>query len=68
MEVDVGTLVSTLSITGGMLALYVALRRELKSDIAEVKAHLVRLDDRVYALATGMKPVIDEASARTPKE
>ena len=49
-------------------------RTALSADIARVddrvsrvEARISTLDDRVYALAVGMKPVIDEAAARVPK-
>lgn len=65
---------STLAVIGAIIAMYFTLRRELKADIADVrsevkdvKAHVVRLDDRVYSLAVGMRPVIDEAERRAPK-
>ena len=34
---------------------------------SRLEDRLATLDDRVYALAVGMKPVIDEAAARAPK-
>lgn len=75
---DIDTWVSTLAVIGAIFALYFSLRRDLKSEIAEVKAEIkgeiVRLegrintlDDRVYGLAVGLKPVIDEAAARAPR-
>lgn len=71
---DIDTWVSTLAVIGAIFALYFSLRRELKSEIAEVKGEIVRLegrintlDDRVYGLAVGLKPVIDEAAARAPR-
>jgi hypothetical protein len=74
MEVDVSTWASTLAIIGAIVALYFTLGRELKTDLADLrmdltdlKAHLVRLDDRVYALAVGMRPVVEEAASRRSK-
>lgn len=82
---DLETWVSTLAIISAMFALYFSLRRELKSDIADVRtalsadiarvddrvsrvdARISTLDDRVYALAVGLRPVIDEAAARAAK-
>ncbi|KAA1418452.1 hypothetical protein F0U44_08015 [Nocardioides humilatus] len=77
-DVDIDTWVSTLAIIGAMFALYFTLRRELKSDLGEFRAEVGRefaklegrvntLDDRVYALAVGMRPVIDEAERRAAK-
>jgi hypothetical protein len=43
------------------------LRAELKGDIARVRAELAvdigRLDDRVYALAAGLRPQVEEAQS-----
>lgn len=71
---DLDTWVSTLAIMGAIFALYFLLRRELKAEGADVKGEIVRLegrvntlDDRVYGLAVGLKPVIDDAAARTTK-
>jgi len=35
--------------------------RELRAEIKDVRSDVKRLDDRVYALAVGMKPLIDNA-------
>ncbi len=35
------------------------LRTELRSDIADVRADLKHLDDRVYALAAGLRPQLE---------
>ena len=44
------------------------LRTELKGDIAdlrtELKGDIARLDDRVYALAVGLRPQVGEARAQ----
>lgn len=46
------------------------LRTELKADIADVrtelKADLHHLDDRVYALAAGLRPLVEQAKAPGP--
>ena len=45
------------------------LRTELKGDIGrlrtELKGDIGRLDDRVYALASGLRPQIEDAQHRT---
>jgi hypothetical protein len=44
------------------------LRTELKGDIAELRTELkgdiAKLDDRVYALAAGLRPQLDEERAK----
>ena len=44
------------------------LRTELKGDIAELRTELktdiAKLDDRVYALAAGLRPQLDEQRAK----
>ena len=44
------------------------LRTELKDDIAELRTELkgdiAKLDDRVYALAAGLRPQLDERRAK----
>ncbi len=71
---DIDTWVSILATTSAIVALYFSLRRELKAEVADVKGEIGRLegrvntlDDRVYGLAVGLKPVIDEAAARASK-
>ncbi len=66
--VSIGTLLGVgLSLAGLMLATTRSLRTELKGDIAELRTELKsdvaelrtvvdRLDERVYALATGQAP------------
>lgn len=63
------TWVSTLTMVGAMFALYFTLRREVRSDIDGVRADIARLesrvstlDDRVYGLAVGLRPLIDGAA------
>ena len=50
---------------GTMLAaivgLYVASRADIHRLETRIEAQINRLDDRVYALAAGLKPQIDEA-------
>ena len=45
-----------------------SLRTELKDDIAELRTELkgdiAKLDDRVYALAAGLRPQLDERRAK----
>lgn len=47
------------------------LRIELKADIndlrGELKADIARLDDRVYALAAGLRPVLEQAREPRPR-
>lgn len=55
-----------ISVVGGVTGLYWALRHELKEtrtelkgDVDDLKRDIARLDDRVYALAAGLKPHLD---------
>ena len=55
-------------IQGAIFAHYLTLRRRAKgdtdavrSDITRLEARVTTLDDRVYALAVGLKPLINEA-------
>ncbi len=46
------------------------LRTELKGDIGdlrtELKGDIARLDDRVYALAAGLRPLVEQAQGAGP--
>ena len=61
MVMDLQSLVSLVVLVTTILGLHALLRKELKSEIDSVRADVRRLDDRVYALAVGMKPLIEQA-------
>jgi hypothetical protein len=60
------TIVSMLGGVAGMGAyLHADIRRvetRLDAHVGRLDGRIERLDDRVYALATGLKPLIDDAS------
>lgn len=72
----IGTMIGTLvTMLGALVGLHVLLSRkierfrlEFKHDIAELRTELkddiVRLDDRVYALAAGLRPIIESLPDR----
>lgn len=75
MTVGLETWVSIGTLLGVAVGLFVAirttgadLRTELKGDIAELRTELkgdiAKLDDRVYALAAGLRPQLDEERAK----
>lgn len=61
---DAGTIATISTTLLTFLALIGYLRSEIKdfrSEITDVRDDVERLDDRVYALAFGRKPLIDQA-------
>ena len=60
---DAGTYATIGTTIMSFLALAAYLRAEvgeLRSDLRRLDDRVTRLDDRVYALAVGIKPLIDE--------
>jgi hypothetical protein len=62
---DIGTLVSLVvlvtTITGSHALLRREFKAEIKSEIVRLEAKLDRIDDRLYQLATGLKPLVEQA-------
>jgi hypothetical protein len=61
--VSLETWVSIGTLLGVAVALFVAIRAlgaELKGDIARLDERVSRLDDRVYALAVGLRPQLED--------
>jgi hypothetical protein len=52
--------VETWATIGTLLAAIVGLYVALRSDIHRLETRIDRLDDRVYALAAGLKPRMDD--------
>jgi hypothetical protein len=50
----------TYATIGTTITSFLALAAYLRAEIKDVRADIRRLDDRVYALATGIKPLIDQ--------
>lgn len=68
IQVDLETLATIVVLVTTIGSSHALLRREIhdvsrevKADIHRVKQDVDRLDDRVYQLATGLKPLIDQA-------
>jgi hypothetical protein len=62
---DIDTLVSLVVLVTTIAGSHTLLRKELKAEIREVedsiRADIRRLDDRVYQLASGLKPLVEQA-------
>ncbi|WP_182379569.1 hypothetical protein [Nocardioides sp. WS12] len=69
---DLDTWISLAVLVTALTGFYVALRRELHAEISglrgemadlrvDLKADINRLDDRVYALASGMRPHLEKS-------
>lgn len=69
---DVDTIATLVVLVTTILGSHAMLRRELKAeirdshaglkaDVDQVKEDVRRLDDRVYQLAVGMRPLIEQA-------
>lgn len=61
------TLVTIVSVLGGLVGLGGYLHADLRRVEARLEAQIGKLDDRLYALATGLKPMLDGA-ARSEQE
>jgi hypothetical protein len=62
------TMVAILAIIATVLRTDARTRRELKSELVEVKGRIEKLDDRVYALAARITPPLEPASSSTQKK
>lgn len=51
ITLSLDTWISLVVLVMALSGFYVALRREIRSEVARLEAHVVRLDDRVYELA-----------------
>lgn len=71
ITLSLDTWISLVVLVSALSGFYVALRREMhgleaslrtefRSEISRLENHLIRLDDRVYALASGGRPVPDD--------
>ena len=60
-EMDWTGLAGLAAIWATLVTSHALLRRELKADIREVRDDVRRLDDRMYQLATGLKPLVEQA-------
>ena len=65
IRVDLETVSTIVILVTTIVGSHAMLRRELRSDIKDVRDDLRRLDDRVYQLASGLKPLIDEAERQS---
>ena len=65
IRVDLETVSTIVILVTTIVGSHAMLRRELKADIKDVRDDLRRLDDRVYQLASGLKPLIDEAERQS---
>lgn len=65
VPLDIETLATIVVLVTTIGSSHALLRREFKTEIAglrqEVKSDIKALDDRVYQLATGLKPLIEQA-------
>ena len=75
IHLDVDTIATLVVLVTTILGSHTVLRRELKADIKDVRAEIKdvrneikdvrddvrRLDDRVYQLAVGLKPLVEQA-------
>lgn len=62
---DLAALVPTVVVVTTILGSHALLRKEFKSDIGRleqrIESRMDRLDDRVYQLAAGLKPLVEQA-------
>ena len=65
IRVDLETVSTIVILVTTIVGSHAMLRRELRSDIKDVRDDLRRLDDRVYQLASGLKPLIEEAERQS---
>lgn len=62
ISLSLDTWISLIVLMTALSGFYVALRRELRTEIARLEGHIVRLDDRVYELAVRTAPAPDDPS------